>query len=177
MNIFIVNGAPGSGKTSFEVLIKQLAFKKKNMIVEIYSTIDFVKDVAHHCGWDGTKTPENRKFLSDLKDLLTTWNDVPFKKTLEWLDGIKFRLWQTDVLDKYCIVFIDCREPKEIKRLCETLNAKSIVIRRASNENIEASNHADRDFLNYKYDIVIENNGTLADLEKTAVEFIEKDLA
>ena len=32
----------------------------------IVSTVDFVKEIAARWGWDGTKTPQNRKFLSDL---------------------------------------------------------------------------------------------------------------
>lgn len=176
MSIFIVNGAPGSGKTSFESLVK-LESKKQNIIVEIYSTIDFVKNIAKDCGWDGTKTLENRKFLSDLKDLLTEWNDVPFKKTLQWLDSIQYRLWQNDVLEKYCIIFIDCREPAEIKKLCDATGAKSILIRREDVENTQTSNHADRDVFEYNYDIVIDNNGTLDDLKARAFDFIEKDLA
>ncbi len=176
MNIFIVNGAPGSRKTTFESLVK-LECKKQNIAVEVYSTIDFVKDVAKYCGWDGTKTLENRKFLSDLKDLLTQWSDLPFKKTLNWIESIKFRMWQNDVLDKYCILFIDCREPAEIKKLCDATGARSLLVRRADAENTETLNHADQNVLNYNYDIVIDNNGTLEDLDKRAFDFIEKDLA
>jgi dephospho-CoA kinase len=176
MKVFIVNGAPGSGKTTFEVLVKREALKW-NCLVEMYSTIDFVKDIAHMCGWDGTKTPENRKFLSDLKDLLTQWADVPYKKTLAIVEDIRYR-WTVDGDGcDHNMIFIDCREPKEIKRLCESLNAKSILIRRDSSEQIDPSNHADKEVLNYNYDIVIDNNGTLNDLEKRAINFIKKDLA
>lgn len=143
----------------------------------MYSTIDFVKDIAHKCGWDGTKTLKNRKFLSDLKDLLTEWEDIPFKKTLLAVDLIESHWERYDVLSDENIIFIDCREPQEIERLCKKLNAKSILIRRAANEKIETSNHADRDILRYNYDIVIDNNGTMTDLENRAQEFIEKDLA
>lgn len=168
MSIFIVNGAPGCGKTTFESMVK-LESEKNSCIVGVYSTIDFVKEIAKKCGWDGTKSPENRKFLSDLKDLLTEWNDVPYKETLKWIEKFEFRLWQWDVNINRSIIFIDCREPNEIKRLCDTLKAKSILIRRADVENLEASNHADKNVLNYKYDIVIDNNGNLDDLRQKAV--------
>lgn len=176
MKIFIVNGAPGSGKTTFEVLVKQEAIKW-NCLVEMYSTIDFVKSIAHTCGWDGSKTPENRKFLSDLKDLLTEWADVPFKKTLEIVEDIRQRWNIGREGSDHNTLFIDCREPEEIKRLCDTLNAKSILIKREAVKEQIILNHADRNILNYNYDIIIENNGTLKDLEKRAVQFIEKDLA
>lgn len=176
MNIFIVNGLPGSGKTSFEVLVKQEAFKW-NILVEMYSTIDFVKDIAQKCGWDGTKTPKNRKFLSDLKDLLTEWEDVPFYKTLMEVENIEYHWEQYDLYRETNVIFIDCREPAEIARLCKALNAKSILIKREMSDNLEILNHADRDVFNYNYDIIIDNNGSLEDLQQQAIKFIEKDLA
>lgn len=176
MNIFIVNGLPGSGKTSFEVFVKQEAFKW-NILVEMYSTIDFVKDIARKCGWDGTKTPENRKFLSDLKDLLTEWEDVPFYKTLMEVENIKYHWEQYDIYRETNVIFIDCREPAEIARLCDALGAKSILVKRTMEDDLKILNHADRDVFNYNYDIIIDNNGSLEDLRQRAIEFIEKDLA
>lgn len=176
MNIFIVNGAPRCGKTSFESYVK-LEGEKYNLIVSIYSTIDFVKEIARSCGWDGSKTLVNRKFLSDLKDLLTQWGDVPFKKTLEWLEELDVRLWERDINAKQSVVFIDCREPSEIRKLCAVTGAKSILIRRWEAENEETLNHADRDILDYNYDIVIDNNGDLEHLRQQVIKFIEKDLA
>lgn len=167
--IAIVNGTAGVGKTSFESMVCRLV--GENKFGYIVSTIDFVKDVARKCGWDGTKTPENRKFLSDLKDLLTDWNDIPFKKVKEEVETIKYEMEVADLDPEKSIIFIDCREPKEIKRLCEELGAKSLLIRRATAENEKASNHADADVLNYNYDIVIENNGTIIDLYYKAYDF------
>ena len=81
LKIYVVNGAPESGKTYFERYIQQ----HTETPCFIYSTIDFVKDLAKLAGWDGTKTPKNRAFLSNLKDLLTEWNDIPFMKTKEYI--------------------------------------------------------------------------------------------
>ena len=76
MKIFIVNGGGGAGKTSFEKMVVEIA-AAHNQKIAILSTIDYVKGVAKSIGWDGTKTLENRRMLSDLKDLLTRWNDSP----------------------------------------------------------------------------------------------------
>lgn len=35
------------------------------------SSIDLPKKMALLCGWDGVKNNDSRKFLSDLKDLIT----------------------------------------------------------------------------------------------------------
>ena len=176
MNIFVVNGAPGSGKTSFESLCK-IEGSERGKIISIYSTIDFVKEVAKTCGWDGSKTPRNRKFLSDLKALLTEWDDVPLRETLTWLDSLQYRLLQYDVQLSASVVFIDCREPKEIKRLCEAVGGRSLLIRRTDAEQVKVANTSDDNVLDYQYDIVIDNNGDLEDLRLRAIEFIEKDLA
>ena len=164
----------GAGKTEFEHICQEQCsiFNKvigfypgKDLRIDITSTVDFVKEIATMCGWDGTKTLENRKFLSDLKDLLTKWNDVPYKM-------IEHRA-NTLSDDSDWIMFVDCREPAEIQKLKERLNATTLLIRRESVEDNEVSNHADANVFNYNYDLTIENNSSIIDLEKKAKEFIE----
>jgi hypothetical protein len=164
--IYIVNGFPGSGKTTFEQMaIEFLPFGK------ILSTVTFVKEIAIACGWDGTKTPQNRKFLSDLKDLLTQWNDVPFKKIKEIIDYYNITYIPHA---GYVILFIDVREPDEIKRYCETYGAKSIYIKRQIDQN-SILNHADREVENYCYDYIIHNDGSLYDLAQKTLNFLHQE--
>ena len=168
MKYFIINGRPRSGKDTFV----NFCLEELGAFGKLISTVDFVKKIATECGWDGTKDLKNRKFLSDLKDLLTNWGDVPYKKTLQEIDMFKFDLDYWDVSDKG-IVFIMCREPKEIERFERELNAKSVLIRRASVEFEQQSNHADSEVLNHKYDYIIENNGTIDELKEKAKEFLK----
>lgn len=168
MKYFIINGRPRSGKDTFV----NFCLEELGAFGKLISTVDFVKEIAVRCGWDKTKTPKNRKFLSDLKDLLTNWGDVPYKKTLQEIDIFKFDLDYWDVSDKG-VVFIMCREPKEIERFERELNAKSVLIRRASVEFEQQSNHADSEVLNHKYDYIIENNGTIDELKEKAKEFLK----
>lgn len=169
MKYFIINGRPRSGKDTFV----NFCLEELGAFGKLISTVDFVKEIAARCGWDKTKTPKNRKFLSDLKDLLTNWGDVPYKKTLQEIDIFKFDLDYWDVSDKG-VVFIMCREPKEIERFERELNAKSVLIQRASVEFEQQSNHADSEVLNHKYDYIIENNGTVDELKEKAKEFLKK---
>ena len=146
-------------------------FRRDRIVqVAITSTVDFVKEIAIECGWDGTKTLENRRFLSDLKDLLTHWNDIPYKKILA-------RAKLLDSCDDYnyldWILFVDCREPAEIQKLKERLNATTVLIRREEVENNEVSNHADFDVFYYDYDLTIYNNSDIIHLENEARKFIE----
>ena len=75
INVVVVNGSAGAGKTTFEEMCSFIL----GPYYRSRSSIDKVKEIAKNCGWDGSKDLVNRKFLSDLKDLLTEWDDVPMK--------------------------------------------------------------------------------------------------
>lgn len=168
--IFITNGAAGSGKTTFEHNVQKIVGDRTCYIL---STIDPIKEIARKAGWDGTKDLKSRKFLSDLKDLLTKYNDYSFDYICNQIHSIReeWAGWGLDI--DSLIIFIDCREPEEIKRLCDKLGAKSLLIRRASAENSETSNHADAQVLDYDYDIIIENNGTIIEFANKAFDFVK----
>ena len=168
MKIVVVNGKPTSGKSTFESLCMGLG----RAHCYVYSSIDYVKTIARQCGWNGEKTPENRKFLSDLKDLLTTWDDIPMKKIQEKVQQIQETFTYGDSLADRVVLFVDIREPKEIQRLKEMYGATTLLIRRASVESEETSNHADSDVFEYQYDVIIENNGTIDELREKAVDFL-----
>ena len=173
IKVTICNGRPGVGKSEFQRLCaaqcglfgQEAGFNPdKNLYVDIVSTVDFVKEIAYACGWDGTKTLENRKFLSDLKSLLTEWNDVPNAIIEKHIQSLP------DTCD--WLVFVDCREPAEIQKLKERLNATTLLIRRESVESNEVSNQSDAGVFNYEYDLTIENNSDIIDLAKKAKDFI-----
>lgn len=166
MKIFIVNGAPGAGKTTFEEMAETMV--GENYCKHI-SSVDFVKEIAYECGWDGSKTDKNRKFLSDLKDLLTRWNNVPYEKIKE-----SIQIMRLAPTKPWCI-FIDCREPFEIDKLKKGLGAKTILIRRNEAEQKPTSNHADENVLNYTYDYEINNNGDKCDLLNEVEKFLKSE--
>ena len=172
MKIVLINGKAGCGKDTFVTMCQDVL-----SIDNVYniSTVDFVKQVAEYCGWDGAKTPENRKFLSDLKDLLTYWNDVPFKKVAE---SVQSCCACASLLNSFynSVIFIHCREPKEIKKLAVEFDATTLLIRRDAAECVEQINHADNEVLNYEYDYVIPNNGSLSELRARAEEFLREHL-
>jgi len=176
IKVVVVNGRPESGKTTFEMKCRELVDasstfwfdENKRMVVDTISTIDFIKQIATECGWDGVKTPRNRKFLSDLKDLLTEWNDVPYQKILDHIEYMqefgKLYDW---------ILFVDCREPKEIQKLKERLNATTVLVRRLGDEVNKTSNHADANVFEYEYDYTIKNYGDLSDLVVECTGFLD----
>jgi dephospho-CoA kinase len=177
VKVVVVNGRPGCGKTTFEQICRNFCttnsvhFQEERITqVVITSTVDFVKKIAANCGWDGTKTPENRKFLSDLKALLTNWNDLPCKE----IQTQAHRLDKWGCYKNYdWILFVDCREPEEIQKLKERLNATTVLIRRPDVEENETSNRSDAEVFNYDYDLTIFNNSDIINLENEAKKFIE----
>lgn len=152
MKIFIVNGKGGAGKTSFEKMVVEIA-AAHNQKIAVLSTIDYVKDIAKSIGWDGTKKLENRRMLSDLKDLLTRWNDSPHQSVC---DKIK-------ELNDVDAVFIDSREPEDIQRFIEEYHATTVLVQRGK-EIITYGNHADDRVDDFDYDICVDNSRGLNEL-------------
>ena len=171
--ICIINGAPQAGKDTFCELVQN--FMDDNLCYNL-SSIDLPKKMALLCGWDGVKNNDSRKFLSDLKDLITQFNDAPFNYIIKQVKDIKCKMKYYSISEDKYIVFIHIREPEEIKKVVAALNAQVLLIRRAAAEIQKVSNHADAEVLNYSYDYIIENNGTIEELQQKAQIFI-KNLA
>lgn len=157
--VYITNGSAENGKDSFaEFLAKYISVFK-------YSSIDLVKEMFEVVGVNKKeKTEKKRKLWSDGKDLLTKYDDIPFKDITSIVVDFKNNKIETEVL------LIDIREPEEIARAVETFGAESILVRNPDAVKIE-SNHADRNVENYEYDYIIENDGTLEQLDKVAKMF------
>jgi hypothetical protein len=159
--IFILNGVGTSGKGTF------VEFVGKYIPTHKYSIVDLPKEAAKVLGWSGGKDEKDRRFLSDIVDLSTEYNDSPFRDVLSIVTDFKNNLIKDEVL------FIDMRDPKDIARAVETFGAETILIRNPNVKKIE-SNHADRDVENYEYDYIIENDGTLEQLDTMAKFFVRE---
>lgn len=171
MKIIILNGTAGAGKDTFVGMCKDILGAG---LIRNVSTVDFVKEVATFCGWDGIKTHKNRKFLSDLKDLLTEWNDIPLKKVIKEVEEWQNYLTSKDMYDTG-VVFIHCREPQEIEKLVYEFadyDVRTLLIRRSKAEAIPQINHADNEVLDYSYDYTIYNDSTLSWLRNEAAVFL-----
>ncbi len=182
MKIIIINGYAGVGKDTFVDYCRDVTNTGPYPYSSVYtsvvhnlSTISPIKALAEEIGWDGGKTPKDRKFLSDLKDLLSKYNDYSFNKTIENVGAIVrfFKIFIPHNLDKLTI-FIHCREPEEIERFKKELGARSLIVRRHSSEVVTQFNHADNNVFDAVYDYTIFNEGSLDDLKESAKKFMEK---
>lgn len=159
--IFILNGVGTSGKGEFVARVSKYIPTLK------YSIVDLTKEAAKVLGWNGGKTEKDRRFLSDIMDLSTDYNDAPFKDVLSLVTDFK----NNKDYAEYKVLIIDMRDPKDIARAVEMFGAETILVRNPNVAKIE-SNHADRDIENYEYDYIIENDGTLEQLERVAKLFV-----
>lgn len=138
----------------------------KNWTCEVLSSVDYVKYVAKFCGWQGKKEDKDRRLLSELKRIIT-----------EWDDGILEHLkWEIDRFgriagDNGVLVFVDSREPEEIERFKKIFNAQTLLIKRDSADDGSYSNPSDTNVFNYDYDYELPNNFTLDKLNEMAVGF------
>lgn len=160
--VFILNGVGTSGKGAFADYISKYISTIK------YSIVDLPKEAAMVLGWNGGKTEKDRRFLSDIMDLSTEYNDAPFKDVLSLVDDFK----NSKDFAQYEVLIIDMRDPKDIARAVEIFGAETILIQNPNVRKIE-SNHADKNVENYNYDYIIENNGSLEQLDEVAKEFVQ----
>lgn len=162
---FIINGVGGCGKDS---LINLLAptFKVKNV-----SSITPINELAKMTGWDGVKTDRARKFLFDLKSLVTEFNDYPTRYVLN--EYHKF------LSSDEQIMFIHIRESENIQRFVNLTDGKVktlLITPRKELMNKVFGNHADDDVYNYDYDYTFANDQPLETIAPSWITFIQNIL-
>lgn len=154
--IIVINGAATVGKSTFVSLCHEIDPR----VIET-STVDFVKEIALQAGWDGIKDQKGRRLLSDIKDALERYDDVPNKKIDEFIQSHPDN-----------IIFVNAREPHNIAYYQKKYDAISVLV---INPNVEAvqGNHADEEVYNYEYyDFTIHNNETIVELKEKAEIFL-----
>lgn len=166
LKIVVINGQGGVGKDLFIDYCNEFYD-----YIYSYSTVEPIKRAATKFGWKGTKEPKDRKMLSELKQILKDWGDVPYKKTAEFIEVAK----ASSIFNVYDeVLFIHCREPEEIERLKKDFDVITLLIRRPEVEQIW-NNKSDDEVFDYFYDYVIINNSK-EELKESADFFINEIL-
>lgn len=153
--VIVINGMGGVGKSTFISLCHEIDPR----VIET-STVDFVKEIALKAGWDGVKDQKGRRLLSDIKDALERYDDVPNKKIDEFIQSHPDNT-----------IFVNAREPHNIAYYQKKYGARAVIV---TNYNVKQinGNHADENVNDYDYDVIINNSGTLEDLKETAKWFL-----
>jgi hypothetical protein len=168
MKIIVINGQGGAGKDEF---VGFCGYEDEG--IYNFSMVDGIKQVAETMGWTGSKLSKDRKFLSDLKDLASEYNDYPFQYTLkEVKEAVKDYRRYHDLSNEF-ICFIHARELEDIDRWVYDYGARALVIRRPEVEG-SFGNHADDNVFEVDYDYEVWNTGSLYQLKEAAENFITK---
>lgn len=170
MKIICINGQGGVGKDSF---VNFCGSERQGVFN--YSMVDGVKEIARRVHWNGSKELKDRKFLSDLKDLVDEYNDFSFKDVEQKINStINYFKWHKDSFmnsNKELIFFVHAREPKDIQRWKDEHGARAVIVRRNEIEG-NYGNHADDQVFDFDYDYTIYNQSTLDELFGLAKNFI-----
>ena len=162
--IIIINGAATSGKDEVVSIASKLY-----SILDVFnlSTIDTVKKAcSQYFGFNpNVKDEKSRKFLSDVKDAWTEFNDGPFNNIVAYIKRLDIHF------NKY-IVFVHCREPDEIQKFKDYYGDKCVTLLIKRPDITIPHNHADQNVNMYKYDHYINNHGSINDLQEKVKEFI-----
>ena len=153
--VVIINGRGGVGKDTICNIVEN-SYNTMNI-----SAIDPVKDIARYCGWNGSKDFKSRWFLSELKGLLIEFNDLPFNHLMAEYN--KFIGSSNDIL------FVHIREANEIEKFKKSVKDCAVVTLLVKSNTINTNNgygnKSDDNTELYSYDYILENNGSLSDLE------------
>ena len=159
--IFIINGSGGVGKSTFVSMVGAIVPTVN------YSSVSKIKDAAKVLGWDGEKDDRSRRFLSDLKQLSAKYNDFPCSCMVKKIED-----FMADDIHEF--LFLHIREPQEIARFVYMFPEIQTVLVRNDNVKQVTSNRSDAEVYEYDYDIIINNSGDLATLNKIAEKFCEQ---
>lgn len=176
--VIIVNGKPGSGKTTFEQFCKEYIEMNEYGWTHIVSSIDPIKEVYKQLGWKGNKGNKERKHLSDLKKIWIESCNGPTQYLVNYVMQLQ------DNGDSF--IFTDVREESEIIKLKEVFDALSIMdigcvtvlIERRHVEGIEHGNKSDDNVGQNKslYDCTIHNSDDSIDKFRNLVYGFVEDL-
>lgn len=167
MKIIVINGSPGAGKDLF------VEFAQKNF-EDIYnlSVVDNIKYIARtFLSWDGKKDERGRRYLSDIKDAMTRYNDLPLKNVISHINQILGTFKTFEQSTNNLIFFVHCREPNDIEKFVEQYDAKTLLIRRPAVEK-QHENHADNNVLAYDYDFTYMNEFDKEQMEQDVISFM-----
>lgn len=165
IKVIVINGSAECGKDEFIKYTKQY-LEPKGITVLNLSTIDPSKSALKVLGWDGeTKNEITRQAMVDLKQMSIKLFNGPFKYIVGEIE------FNDLILNNMFVCFIHCREPEEINKFVNHYGEKCHTLLIRSERGKALKNGADDVVENYNYNSILENNGTLDELNEKAIGF------
>lgn len=162
--LIIINGRGGVGKDTL------CNFAAEQFRVRNVSSITPIKKIAAENGWKGEKTPKARKFLADLKEVFTQYNDLPTRYLLEQ--------YQEFLESEEELMFVQIREGREIDKLKHQISGRCVTLLvRRTLDGIESwGNSSDDEVEQYHYDCIYENSLPLKEAKEDFLQFLTKQI-
>lgn len=160
--VIIINGHGGTGKDTLCGFADGI-YSTRNI-----SSVEPIKEIAReYGGWQGEKDEKSRKFLADLKQLFTDYNDLPCRYLVREYE--KFLESDAQVL------FVHIREGKEIDKFRQYVDIPCIalLIRRNSVRQ-QWGNESDDNVEKYAYDYCYDNDKELSEAETDFQQFLKE---
>ena len=170
LKVIVINGQGGIGKNTFVGYCIKAHEDTRSI-----SLINEIKYVAKILGWKGDKTKRDRKFLNNLKQLTTKYNNFPFESVALNISNILEQYKEDEKSTKDLIIFIHAREPEDINYLVNKYDAKTLLIRKSGLAK-KYGNPADDKVFDTDYDYIVYNDANLEELEAEAEKFMRKIL-
>lgn len=175
MQVILLCGKAKNGKSTFGNFVKA-SYEKKGKKVCMLEYSDYIRYyIMKYFGWDGDENNKPREFMQQLSTEIIRKQIDPDFLVRRAIEDLKVLSFFFDVA-----ILSGVREEKEItlpKK--EFKDCLSVQVVRTDFDN-ELSERAKKHYTetaldNYHdYDYVIENNGTLEDLKKSAEKFVEE---
>lgn len=175
MRIILISGMARHGKDqTAEFAYDYLKQCGKRVLLTHFA--DFLKDFCKkNYGYRGVKDAQDREILQRVgTDIIRKNNpDAWVKMMVELLKGVK---------TEFDYVLIpDTRFENEINYLKSSFKTEDVITIRVIRENFDngltdeqKAHHSESSLINYKFDFVIKNNGTLKDLNDTIKAIIDE---
>lgn len=158
MKIVMMNGVARVGKTTFATFCEKLQDKTTYI-----SSIDLFKGIAlTYYGWDNHKDEKGRKLLSDLKIAAITYNPEFILTLITPFLGV----------GRKCLI-VDNRDISDIEVVYKYYPEELVSVLLTRPNTVVPNNEGDLNVYKYKYDYVINNNGSLNDLQAKAKQFLK----
>jgi len=164
--IYIISGKAGSGKDTVADILKN-NLKDKTIIISYASYLkEYAKNILN---WNGNNEDKPRTFLQEIGDLVKSINpNFLVNRILEDIEVYK-HYYQN-------IIISDARFESEIKSIENKYKCVKIYVYGRDNNltSVQKEHNTETSLDGYHdYDYMINNNGTLDDLNRKVLEVLE----
>lgn len=162
--VVIINGTGSCGKDTVGDIVSKYC---KTCRID---SVEIPKYILKLLGWDGVKTTQARKTISELKKVLSEFNDCVFTTMTS-----RVEVFMSDSFD-YAYAFVHIREKPEIDRLHDYCvdrgySVKKCLVLGRHERNWGNDSDDNPDYFNPDdYDIVLHNDGDISFLEEQIAE-------